>query len=166
MTNLVTRWNAIFRVLSSSGIRMARRAMHRAGIAVLFTVGIATAPILMAAEDKVADKAPDEIIYPGKSKPVEPTRVISPPGTSVFTIVGILVLAVGGAWLFWRGRTGSTMVSRDTRQLVINETRSLGNRQFLVVASYEDRKFLLGVCPGRIDFLAPLDQPAAKDKAS
>jgi len=32
----------------------------------------------------------------------------------------------------------------------------LGNRQFLIVAEYEDRKMLIGVCPGRIDYLCPL----------
>jgi flagellar protein FliO/FliZ len=37
----------------------------------------------------------------------------------------------------------------------------LGNRQFLVVAEYEDRKMLIGVCPGRIDYLATLSAPEA-----
>jgi flagellar protein FliO/FliZ len=32
----------------------------------------------------------------------------------------------------------------------------LGNRQFLVVAEYEGRKMLLGVCPGRIELLSEL----------
>jgi flagellar protein FliO/FliZ len=44
---------------------------------------------------------------------------------------------------------------------VIDETKSLGSRQYLVVASYEGRKLLLGVCPGRIDLLTPLDATAA-----
>jgi flagellar protein FliO/FliZ len=44
-----------------------------------------------------------------------------------------------------------------TRKLAIAETKSLGNRQYLVVASYEDKKFLLSVCPGRIELLTPLD---------
>jgi flagellar protein FliO/FliZ len=40
--------------------------------------------------------------------------------------------------------------------LKIEETKPLGNRQFLVVASYEGQKFLLGVVPGRVDFLSAL----------
>jgi flagellar protein FliO/FliZ len=32
----------------------------------------------------------------------------------------------------------------------------LGNRQFLVVAEYEQRKMLIGVCPGRIEYLCTL----------
>jgi flagellar protein FliO/FliZ len=45
---------------------------------------------------------------------------------------------------------------KGERKLNINETRMLGNRQFLVVAQYEDRKVLLGVCPGRIEYLCTL----------
>ena len=39
---------------------------------------------------------------------------------------------------------------------LVEETRALGNRQYLVVASYEGKKFLLGVCPGQINLLSPL----------
>jgi flagellar protein FliO/FliZ len=44
------------------------------------------------------------------------------------------------------------------------ESRPLGSRQYLVVADYDGRKFLLGVCPGSIEMLTPLDggQPPAK----
>ena len=49
------------------------------------------------------------------------------------------------------------MLGREARKLTVAETRSLGNRQYLVVADYEGRKFLLGVCPGRIDLLSSLD---------
>ena len=62
-------------------------------------------------------------------------------------------------------RTGAPL-SRDARQLAIQETRSLGNRQYLVVASYEDKKFLLGVTPGRIEMLTPLAAPAALPEAA
>ena len=49
-------------------------------------------------------------------------------------------------------------------QLTIDETRSLGSRQYLVVASYQDKKFLLGVCPGRIDLLSALPEKSAEEK--
>jgi flagellar protein FliO/FliZ len=39
---------------------------------------------------------------------------------------------------------------------VIEETRSLGNRQYLIVAAYEEKKLLLGVTPGRIKLLCDL----------
>jgi flagellar biogenesis protein FliO len=35
--------------------------------------------------------------------------------------------------------------------------KSLGNRQFLLVVGYEDQRLLLGVTPGKIDYLCPLD---------
>jgi flagellar protein FliO/FliZ len=41
-------------------------------------------------------------------------------------------------------------------KLQIEETRSLGNRQYLVVAVYEGQKLLLGVTPGQIQLLTPL----------
>lgn len=69
-------------------------------------------------------------------------------------LMGIALAGVGG-WLVWRGRGGSSVL-REKSQLTLSETRSLGNRQYLVVASYENKKFLLGVCPGRIDVIAPL----------
>jgi len=71
-----------------------------------------------------------------------------------------LALAGAGGWMVWRNRRGSA-VSRELRALSVDETRSLGNRQYLVVASYEGKKFLLGVCPGRIDMLSPLDGAAS-----
>ena len=68
---------------------------------------------------------------------------------------GMLVLFVGGAWLL---RNGLPAMQRNKgeRKLNISETRGLGARQFLVVAEYENRKMLLGVCPGRIDYLCTL----------
>ncbi len=68
---------------------------------------------------------------------------------------GMLVLFIGGAWLL---RNGLPMMQKNKgpRKLNVSETRGLGGRQFLVVAEYENRKVLLGVCPGRIDFLCSL----------
>ena len=68
---------------------------------------------------------------------------------------GMLVLFVGGVWLL---RNGLPAMQRNKgeRKLNITETRGLGARQFLVVAEYENRKMLLGVCPGRIDYLCTL----------
>jgi flagellar protein FliO/FliZ len=78
---------------------------------------------------------------------------------NTMTLILAVVLAAAGAWVLWRKRAGRSL-PRESRALAIEETRSLGNRQFLVVASYEGRKFLLGVCPGKIDMLAPLDERA------
>ncbi len=70
----------------------------------------------------------------------------------------VVLCAAAGAWLWWRARRHPAgLGARGERKLAIAETRSLGNRQYLVVAAYDERRFLLGVCPGRIELLAPLD---------
>jgi len=46
---------------------------------------------------------------------------------------------------------------REERKLQILEMRPLGNRQFLLVVAYEETRILLGVTPGKIDYLCPLD---------
>jgi len=43
------------------------------------------------------------------------------------------------------------------KKLHVLEMKSLGNRQFLLVVGYEDQRLLLGVTPGKIDYLCPLD---------
>jgi flagellar protein FliO/FliZ len=68
---------------------------------------------------------------------------------------GMIALFACGAWLLRNGLP-SMQRNRGDRKLNISETRGLGARQFLVVAEYENRKMLLGVCPGRIDYLCTL----------
>ncbi len=71
----------------------------------------------------------------------------------------LLGLFAGGAYLIRNGLTVFQPKAKGERKLVISETRVLGNRQFLIVAEYESRKMLLGVCPGRIDYLCTLAEP-------
>ena len=79
-------------------------------------------------------------------------------GTFQLVIYLALLLAVfaGGAFLLRNGFTLFQPKMKGERKLEISETRMLGNRQFLIVAAYEDRKILIGVCPGRIDYLCTL----------
>jgi flagellar protein FliO/FliZ len=96
------------------------------------------------------------VIYPG-TPPAQTARPEAS-GISITGTVFIVALAGAGAWLWWRGRRGARGSGlHGDRRLALAETRPLGNRQYLVVASYDGRKFLLGVCPGRIEMLAPLD---------
>lgn len=102
----------------------------------------------------------DTIISPRRSSAADaPASAVGGSMHSMSLVVGLMLAAVGG-WMVWRNRRG-TPIGKDQRALAVEETRSLGNRQFLVVASYEGKKFLLGVCPGRIDMLSPLDGSAA-----
>jgi flagellar protein FliO/FliZ len=107
--------------------------------------GATLASATLAADD-------NKILYPASG-----ATASAPAGGgfgSMSLILGAALAAVG-VWLVWRGRRNSPRAAGGSA-LAIEETRSLGNRQYLVVASYENKKFLLGVCPGRIDHLAPL----------
>jgi flagellar protein FliO/FliZ len=135
----------------------------RRAILVLLVGGLlGCAPRLMLAADKPTVAAePGGIIYP--SSATTRAEAAAGHGSGYNAVLGLaFVLAVAGGWLFWRGRT-SPRGTLAVRKLAIAETKSLGNRQYLVVASYDDRKYLLGVCPGRIELLTPLEAtPPAK----
>lgn len=103
------------------------------------------------------------ILYPAAARPAGPEHATG--SLNALTLGLALLLAVAGLWVMWRRRRGTT-AHRETSGLAIHETRALGNRQYLVVAAYEGRKFLLGVCPGRIDMLAPLNERRPADPAS
>ena len=106
----------------------------------------------------------EEVIVP-KSTPAANAPASAPAtGSGPLTVVGVLVLAGAGGWILWRARAGGlNQVNRVARKLAVEETRSLGNRQYLVVASYQDKKFQIGVCPGRIDLLSDLHASSPAD---
>ncbi len=135
-------------------LRGLRRALPV--LALLASAAIAGA---QAAEPApVASKSPDAIIHPAEAPRAEVAAAPSNSGGGfgAVTLVGALALAAGGFWFAKRGRMPG-MGARDLRHLAVEETRPLGNRQFLVVAAYDDKRFLIGVCPGRIEFLTALD---------
>lgn len=69
-----------------------------------------------------------------------------------------VVLAVLGVGVFFVLRRGGwrRVMNRSEGRLKVNETRMLGNRQFLMVVEYEASRLLVGVSPGRIELLTPL----------
>lgn len=81
--------------------------------------------------------------------------VASASGGSATAMTIALALLGGGAWALWRAKK-SPRFAREAG-LGIKETRSLGGRQYLVVAAYENRKFLIGVSPGNITLISNLD---------
>lgn len=139
--------------------RPARRpAPARAGRRLLGAVALAACllPGLAPAADD------NTVIVPGASRPAAAAPALSSSFNTLTLVLGLGMAAVGGWLILRRRRAGAA--PRDTRALALEETRSLGNRQFLVVASYEGKKFLIGVCPGRIELLAPLDGAPGKDR--
>ncbi len=111
-------------------------------------------------------QAKDEsVIYPRGSNAPEAAAgraVASGPNDSL--VLAVALLAGAGAWWLWLKKRGLTRsAALGGARLSIAETRSLGSRQYLVVADYDGRKFLLGVCPGSIELLTPLDGDQRKD---
>jgi flagellar protein FliO/FliZ len=137
-------------------------------LVVIGWVVLATVPVLGVRAESAADKppAPDTVLYPKGSAPAplaEPTtRNDSGYGNSTLLVVALL-LAAGGGWVLWRRRAGpGFLAGRTAHKLRIEETRSLGNRQYLVVAAYEGKKLLLGVTPGQIQLLTTLSDGEEK----
>jgi flagellar protein FliO/FliZ len=103
-------------------------------------------------------RAQDKVLYP--RSPASPDAPGAPraDGFNGTLLVFAVVAAGAGGWLLWRQRRSAAgLGGREVRKLAVSESRSLGSRQYLVVADYDGKKFLIGVCPGRIDLLAPLD---------
>lgn len=75
------------------------------------------------------------------------------------TILGYLIIlgciALGVWILFKRGAFQKKEASAEGK-LQIVDRKVLGGRQFLMVVEYEDQKVLLGVGPGKIDYLTNL----------
>ncbi len=99
----------------------------------------------------------NEIIVPSASTSPSAPVTSSSGGIQLAIYLCLLVALLGGGSYFLKnGFNFLPPKNKGTRKLNVAETRMLGNRQFLVVAEYEGRKMLLGVCPGRIELLSDL----------
>ncbi len=77
----------------------------------------------------------------------------------VVTILGYLIILGGlgvAAWFLFKRGVIRKPFSNAEGKLKIAESRMLGNRQYIMVVEYEDNKILLGVGPGKIDYLTSL----------
>ncbi|HEY9153893.1 MAG TPA: flagellar biosynthetic protein FliO [Opitutaceae bacterium] len=106
--------------------------------------------------------ASNQIIYPQGSSTAANTAVTKSEDGRGYLLVVAILLAGASGWVMLQRRKGMPILNREARKLQIEETRPLGNRQYLVVASYEDRKFLLGVTAGQIQLLSDLNKPEQK----
>ncbi len=106
------------------------------------------------------------VIYPQNSadKPASNSTHASSGLGMTLALLGVLA-CLGGVWFLFQKRAGGLIASRGSRKLQIEETRSLGNRQHLVVADYSGQKFLIGVTSGQIQLLAHLDPTEENEKA-
>jgi flagellar protein FliO/FliZ len=110
----------------------------------------------LAAADPVAPKSPDTVIYPRTTAGQSAAADSHDHWNRAPWLVGALALAAAGTWWLWRSRANVRPGGKHGPKLAIEETRSLGNRQYLIVAAYEGKKVLLGVTPGRIKLLCDL----------
>lgn len=136
-------------------------------LVVIGCVVLATAqPMSAFAADSAADskRTPETVIYPkgASEKGAETVSIKTDSGAGGMTYIFLVLLLAGaGAWLLWKRKPGDgPFGNKAERKLHIEETRSLGNRQHLVVASYEGKKFLLGVTQERIELLTHLPDDA------
>ena len=161
-------------------IRVPRRQACLAALALAICCGFALAapPEPEGGESKAAyhvDAAGGTA--PPASPAALPPRIASPfalpvtpaPAPAASTNIGIsvafylLVLLLLAAVAIYVARSGwpSSLLRKNAdRKLHVSEIRSLGNRQFLVVAEYETTRILLGVSHGRIDLLCHLGRDA------
>jgi flagellar protein FliO/FliZ len=115
-----------------------------------------------ATNETPAAPRPGEIIYPKTPPdPAKPDLGREHDGSRSLVLIVALALAAAGVWILVQRRKAGPAGGRGGRKLQIDETRPLGNRQYLVVADYDGKKFLLGVTPGRIQMLTPLEAAEA-----
>jgi flagellar protein FliO/FliZ len=107
-------------------------------------------------ESSPAALSGETIIYPKTADQGRPVQTNNTSVSSLLILVAALLFAAGGGWLLLQKRKAGPAGGRG-RKLQIDETRPLGNRQYLIVADYDGKKFLIGVTPGRIQMLTPLE---------
>ncbi len=103
--------------------------------------------------EETAKKTPDPMPFSARK-----LEGATPDGLlSLFFYMGVLIaLGFAAVYLIKNGWAIGVLKGLPQRKLRIADTRPLGNRQFLVVVEYESTKLLVGVSPGRIDYLHDL----------
>lgn len=148
--------------------RIRKLVCSSMGVA-LFTFSIHVA--LPASFGQDSSTKESQLVYPNSSTQLNESEaqkglysdILTEGGSSVGMVVTILgyIIILGGmgvaAWyLFKRGVIRKPFSSSEGK-LKVAESRMLGNRQYIMVVEYEDKKILLGVGPGKIDYLTSLD---------
>ena len=106
----------------------------------------------------------DPVIYPRGTASGDAPAAAGREGTNSSFYLAVALLAGAGGWWLWLKRKGGLRSGAASgAHLTIAESKSLGSRQYLVVADYDGKKFLLGVCPGSIELLTPLDGGKGKE---
>lgn len=124
-----------------------------------------TAQPMHAAEPVATDRAGDTLLYPSGNG--ASSEAVAAPTSAAGSATWVFVILVGmGAGVVWYVRRRRPSVPGRRGTIQIEDTRALGNRQFLVVASCDGRRFLLGVAAGGIQLLSPLDSLEDRDESN
>ncbi len=123
------------------------------------TLLLALATPALCAEPTSGAPAADDVFYPRSSPQAQQAEAAGGTGSTWTMLALIGALAGGGYYLVRRGNLRTTNGTQVRQRLAIEETKALGNKQYLAVAAYGERKFLIAVCPGRIDLLTRLEEP-------
>ena len=86
--------------------------------------------------------------------------------SQIFRIIGFLGTLAAAAYFFSKFVNNRNIIKHSTdgrKGIVLSDTRSLGNKQFLVVASYDQEKFLLGISSGSIQLLSKLENSSTDE---
>jgi flagellar protein FliO/FliZ len=139
--------------LPSTAPGFCRRRLVLWALGLLFTSG------WLGAATPTAPRSADTVIFP---QPVEPTIARPADSPSTGYIVFVVLCLGGGAWLWFRAKGKGRSLKTTGSEILIEETRPLGNRQYLVLTSCRGRSFLIGVSQGRIDLVSevPPSDPA------
>ena len=126
---------------------------------VLWTLGLLFVSGWLGAATPTAPRSADTVIFP---QPVEPAIARPADSPSTGYIVFVVLCLGGGAWLWFRAKGKGRSLKTTGSEISIDETRPLGNRQYLVLTSCRGRSFLIGVSQGRVDLVSevPPSEPA------
>jgi flagellar biogenesis protein FliO len=116
---------------------------------------------VLSTEDKQTAQPIESAVIPAPSvaKPTSPAPSMDDLGRVLGYTVLVACLAFLSYYFIKHGLPIYRARNSEEKKLHVLEMKSLGNRQFLLVVGYEDQRLLLGVTPGKIDYLCPLDVP-------
>ncbi len=115
-------------------------------LGLLFSSGL-----LWGAAAPAAPRSADTVIFP---QPTEQSAARPAGSPSTGYILFVVICLGGGAWLWFRAKGKGRSLKNHGSEISIDETRPLGNRQYLVLTSCRGRSFLIGVSQGRIDVVS------------
>jgi flagellar biogenesis protein FliO len=116
---------------------------------------------VQSTEEKQTAQPNESVVspMPSAAKSVSPAPSMDDLGRMLGYTVLVACLAFLSYYFIKHGLPLYRARNNEEKKLHVLEMKSLGNRQFLLVVGYEDQRLLLGVTPGKIDYLCPLDSP-------